>query len=59
MRDTTCLANQWAVVRETGSIELVAKRSPGARQIYEAEYDPVSERVFVVFVGGTSQQVKL
>ncbi len=59
MRDTTCLANQWAVVREAGRIQLVSKPSPGARQIYEAEYDPASERVFVVFLGGTSQQVKL
>jgi hypothetical protein len=32
-RRTTCLANQWALVRGTGRIELLSKRAPSAKQI--------------------------
>jgi hypothetical protein len=59
MRGTTCLANQWAVVRELGRIELVSKPAPGAKQIGEAEYDPANEHVHVIFQDGTTVQVKL
>jgi hypothetical protein len=59
IRRTTCLANQWAVVREPGRIELLAKPAPGAKQIAEAEYDPANEHVHVIFQDGTTEQVKL
>lgn len=58
-RRTTCLANQWAVVREPGRIELLSKPSPNAKQIAEAEYDPSNEQVHVAFQDGTTEQVKL
>ncbi len=59
IRRTTCLANQWAVVREPGRIELLSKPAPGAKQIAEAEYDPANEHVYVIFRDGTTEQVKL
>jgi hypothetical protein len=53
------LANQWAVVREPGRIELLSKPGSGAKQIAEAEYDPANEQVQVIFQDGTREQVKL
>jgi hypothetical protein len=58
-RRTTCLANQWAVVRGRGRIELLSKPAPGAKQIAEAEYDPANEQVLVVFQDGTTEKVQL
>jgi hypothetical protein len=58
-RGTTCLANQWAMVNKAGKIELLQKPTPSAKQIAEAEYDPVSEQVRVIFQDGTRVQVKL
>ena len=58
-RRTTCLANQWAVVGELGRIELHSKPTPRAKQIAEAEYDPANEQVHVIFLDGTTAQVKL
>ena len=58
-RRTTCLANQWAVVRQPGRIELLSKPAPGANQIAEAEYDPANEQVHVVLQDGTREEVKL
>jgi len=58
-RRTTCLANQWAIVRGPGRIELLSKPAPRARQIAEAEYDPANEQVQVIFQDGTTEQVKL
>jgi len=58
-RRTTCLENQWAVVRGPGRIEVLAKSAPNAKQILEAEYDPANEQVHVVFFDGTTEQVKL
>jgi len=58
-RRTTCLENQWAVVRGPGRIELLSKPAPGAKQIAEADYDPAKELVHVVFQDGTTEQVKL
>src|SRR6202521_2020569 len=55
-RRTTCLANQWAVVRGRGRIELHSKPAPGAKQIAEAEYDPANEQVLVVFQDGTTEK---
>jgi hypothetical protein len=59
MRGTTCLTNQWAVVKEPGRIELLSKPAPRAKQIAEAEYDPANELVHVIFQDGTTEQVKL
>jgi hypothetical protein len=58
-RRTTCLVNQWAVVRGPGRIELLSKPAPSAKQIAEAEYDPATEQVDVIFQNGTTEQVKL
>jgi hypothetical protein len=58
-RRTTCLVNQWAVVRGPGRIELLSKPAPSAKQIAEAEYDPANEQVHVIFQDGTTEQVKL
>lgn len=58
-RRTTCLANQWAVVREPGRIELVSKPAPGAKQIADAKYDPPNDQVHVAFHDGTTEQVNL
>jgi hypothetical protein len=58
-RGTTCLANQWAVVRGPGRIDLLSKPAPSAKQIAEAEYDPTNEQVHVIFQDGTTEQVKL
>jgi hypothetical protein len=59
MRRTTCLVNQWAVVREPGRIELLSEPGPRAKQIVEAEYDPANEQIHVIFQDGTIEQVKL
>jgi hypothetical protein len=58
-RRTTCLLNQWAVVRGPGRIELLSKPAPTAKQIAKAEYDPAREQVHMVFQDGTTEQVKL
>jgi len=58
-RGTTCLAKQWAVVNKAGKIDLLPKRTPGAKQIAEAEYDPTKEQVHVIFRDSTKVQVKL
>ena len=57
--ETTCLENQWAVVREPGRIELLSKPAPSAKQIAEAEYDPANEQVHVTFHDGTTEQVNV
>jgi hypothetical protein len=53
------LANQWAMVSKAGKIELPPKRTPSAKQIAEAEYDPSKEQVQVIFLDGTKVQVKI
>ena len=58
-RRTTCLANQWALVRGPGRIEFLSKPAPSAKQIAEAEYDPANEQVHVIFQDGTTVQVEL
>jgi hypothetical protein len=58
-RGTTCLANRWAMVSKAGKIELLAKRTPSAKQIAEAGYDPTKEQVHVIFRDGTKVQVEL
>jgi hypothetical protein len=58
-RRTTCLTNQWAMVSKAGSIELLSKPVPSAKQIAKAEYEPVNEQVRLIFRDGTRVQVKL
>ena len=56
---TTCLANQWAIVRAPGTIELVSDRAQGARQIIDANYNPETERLRVDFQRGAKEEVQL
>jgi hypothetical protein len=58
-RGTTCLTNQWILVRGPGRIELLSKPAPSAKQIAEAEYDPANEQVYVILQDGKTEQVKL
>jgi hypothetical protein len=58
-RGTTCLTNQWILVRGPGRIELLSNPAPSAKQIAEAEYDPANEQVYVIFQDGTTEQVEL
>jgi|SRR5581483_7411635 len=59
IRQTSCLENQWAVVREAGNVEVCAPRTASAKQIAEAPYDPDGERVRVTFRNGTTEVVRL
>jgi hypothetical protein len=59
MRRTTCLANQWALVREPGKIELLSRPTSRAKQIAEAPYDPENEHLHVVFRDGKTEEVRL
>ena len=53
---TTCLDNRWAAVAASGAIVLLAKRGAGAQQIVRATYDPVADRMLVVFRNGAILQ---
>lgn len=57
-RRTTCLANQWAIVKTRGKV-VVSDHVPGAKQVRDAEYDPTNERLRLVFRDGTSEEVRL
>jgi hypothetical protein len=41
-RQTTCLANRWTVVPSAEKIELHSERTPSAKQIADATYDPAT-----------------
>ena len=56
---SACLANQWAIVRAPGKIELVSDRAPSARQIVDANYEPDSKRLRVEFQRGAKEEVQL
>jgi hypothetical protein len=56
-RQTTCLTNQWAVVPVAEKIELRLERTPNAKQIADATYDPASGRLYVTFRDGTTAEV--
>jgi hypothetical protein len=58
MRQTTCLTNQWAVVRTDGSVELCSGRTRGAKQILDALYQPSNGRLEVRFHDGTRVEVQ-
>jgi hypothetical protein len=57
MRQTTCLANQWALGSTVGKLGLCSERTRGARQIADGIYDPVTERLRVTFRDGTATEV--
>jgi hypothetical protein len=54
---TACLMNQWAVVLETGRIELSPGPLANAKQIADAAYDPDEETVRLDFQDGTTADV--
>jgi hypothetical protein len=56
-RETTCLANQWALVPTPGTIGLLPRRRADAKQIAEATYDPDQEQLRVTFQDGTTADV--
>ncbi|HJU16345.1 MAG TPA: hypothetical protein VJ770_07730 [Stellaceae bacterium] len=55
-RRTTCLENQWTMTTREG-IELRAGRTPDAKQIIDASYDPEAERLHVIFRDRTRAEV--
>ena len=57
-RRTTCLGNQWAIVRGPGKVVL-ADPVPGARQITDAEYDSEAQCLRVSFRDGAIEEVRL
>jgi len=58
-RDTVCLVNQWVRVSAAGTVELLAERKPGAKQILEARYVHSTEQLRMSFHDGTTAQVRL
>ena len=56
-RQTTCLANQWAVAPAARDIKLCSERTREAKQIADASYDPATERLRVTFRDGTTAEV--
>jgi hypothetical protein len=59
VRQTTCLANQWAIQSTPGAIELVPDDSAGAQQIATATYVSEPERVCVTFHDGTTVEARI
>lgn len=56
-RQTTCLANQWAVVLAPERIEVLPKPLQGAKRIVDASYDPAQELLRMSFQDGTTTDV--
>lgn len=56
-RQTTCLANQWAVVSVLGQVELSPEPQAGAKRITDAAYNPDGERLSMTFPDGTTLDV--
>jgi hypothetical protein len=50
------LANQWAREGE-GTIELLSERTPDAKRIADATYDPDAQQLYVTFRDGTTAEV--
>jgi hypothetical protein len=59
IRQSTCLANQWAIVRAPGRVDLTTNRTTPARQISDCRYDPITALARVSFRDGTIEDVKL
>jgi len=58
-KQTTCLANRWGAMPAAGKIGLVSERTPDAKQISDASYDPATERLQVTFQDGTTVEVSI
>jgi hypothetical protein len=56
-RQTTCLANQWAVAPAARDIKLCSGHTREAKQIADASYDPATEWLRVTFRDGTTAEV--
>ncbi len=56
-RQTTCLANQWAVVLAPERIEVLPEPVRGAKRIVDASYDPAQELLRMSFQDGTTTDV--
>jgi len=56
-RQTTCLANQWAVVLAPERIEVLPEPVQGAKRIVDASYDPAQELLRMSFQDGTTTDV--
>jgi hypothetical protein len=56
-RQTTCLANQWAVAPAGSEVKLCPERTREAKQIADASYDPATERLRVTSQDGTTAEV--
>ncbi len=56
-KNTTCLTNQWAIMREVGHIELSLGPVPNAKQIAGATYDPDIELLRMSFQDDTTETV--
>lgn len=57
IRQTSCLANQWVTMLAAGKIAFCRERTPDAKQIAGAEYDPTSDRLHVTILDGTTIEV--
>lgn len=56
-RQTTCLANQWAMVPASGPVALVPEPHADTKRIKDATYDPATERLLLSFHDGTTLDV--
>ena len=56
-RQTTCLANQWAVVLAPERIEVSPEPVQGAKRIADASYDSDQELLRMTFQDGTTTDV--
>lgn len=59
IRQSTCLANKWAIVHAPGRVELTSLRTPPAKQISDCRYDPITALARVSFRDGTIEDVNL
>lgn len=53
IRATVCLDNRWVRRAAAGTIELLAARGPGAKQVREARYDPGTCELTLLLRDGT------
>lgn len=56
---TTCLTNQRAIVRAADAMSVVSARTPAAKRIVAAIYDPEGELLRVDFDDRTKMELKL
>jgi len=56
-KQTTCLANQWAIMLTPERVELSPGPAATAKQINDATYDPDQERLQITFQNSTTANV--